>query len=183
MRRISILCLSLSCTAALFASAPARAQYRTTTERGRFELAFDHGYGFGTEGDYLELGTDIRGYAPSGLGAALRIGVAAQGLSNAVAADLGAALRVNLVSGVHSGLQLAGAVGPSLAIGPFDGGRVFAYGGWAMLHLNLWVGVFFVGLGVSAHALWSERHTEPNGRSAPILTIAPSLRVGFDWGV
>jgi hypothetical protein len=182
LQRIPFLTVLALCALAALGGT-AHAQYRTTTQRGRLELAFDHGYGFSTEGDFLELGSDIRAYAPEGIGGAIRVGVAAQGLSNAFAADLGVALRTDLVATPRWGLQLAGAIGPSLAVGPFDGGRVMALGGFGMVHLDLWVGVLFVGIGVTGHALWSERHASPNGRADAVLSIAPTLRVGFDWGI
>lgn len=147
------------------------------------ELAFDHGYGVSTEGDYAELGADLRLWAPFGLGVVLRTGVASNGMSTAAAADLGVGYRLDLVAIDHVGLQLAGVLGPSLAHGPFDHGKVAAFGGFAMLHLDFWYRNFFVGVGVSAHAMVSERYAQSDGRDAPILTLTPTLRIGADWGL
>jgi hypothetical protein len=161
----------------------AHAEPRSTTGRSRLELALDHGYGFGTEGDFLEIGTDFRVHGPNGVGAALRVGVATTIVAIATVAEVGASFRFDLIERERWGLQLAAALGPTIAVGPFDGGRVTAIGGWSLVHLDLWVGVMFVGIGASGHALWSERHDQYEGRSEPILTITPTLRVGFDWGV
>jgi len=169
----------------------AGAQDRTTSRRARLELSFDHGYGFSTEGSFIELAADLRLLSPDGIGVALRTGSAVQGLSNAHVIELGIAGRLNLFSLPHVGLQLGGAIGPSLACGPFDGGDVRAYGGWASLHLDLWHRNLFVGVGVSGHALLSDRHATqidplsieaPRG-DAPILSLTPLIRLGGDWGL
>lgn len=183
----------LTCVLVLFALAPpdrAEAQTRATTGRARAELAFDHGYGFGTEadhmhprGDFVELATDFRLYAPFGLGLVLRAGVAARPLSYAFAGDLGVAQRLDLLRRDGWGLQLGFAAGASLAYGPFDQSYVGAAGGFAMVHLDLWMREMFFGIGLDAHALLPEGHASGEGRTDPILTIAPLLRVGADWGL
>lgn len=176
-----------SVLAALALVAPASAQDRSATGRSRLELAFDHGYGASTEGDYAEVSVDARLYAPFGLGAVVRTGAATQLFSNALAMDLGVAYRLDLAAGEHAGLQLALALGPALARGPFDGGEVWAFGGWAMLHLDFWYRNFFVGLGVSGHAVWASRDGEENlegpPRTGAVMTLTPTLRVGGEWGL
>jgi hypothetical protein len=156
---------------------------------GRLELSFDAGYGFGTEGDYGEVAMDFRAFAPNGVGGVFRAGVATQIFSNALAVDLGFALRANLVGGEIGGLAISGALGPSFAYGPFDVDWVDAWGGWAMLGLDLWHRHFVVGVGVTAHLLVPTSHDrqaswagEVPGRSNPITTIAPTIRVGWAWG-
>lgn len=175
--------VALACS--LTATAPiASAQDRSRSGRSRMELAFDHGYGASSEGGYAEIAADLRIYAPFGLGAVLRTGIASNLFSNALAADLGVAYRLDLVAEEHVGLQLAGAIGPSIAYDPFDQGNVTAFGGWAMVHLDFWHRNVFVGLGASAHALLGERHAEVEGRGAPILTLAPmsASRRWASWG-
>ena len=184
---IPLLAFALSLTT----TAAAQARDRSTSGRSRLELSFDHGYGFATEGQYVELAADLRLYAPFGLGAVLRTGAAVQGPSNALALDVGVAGRFDLLSYEHFGLQLGGALGPSLAAGPFDGGNVLAFGGWALVNLDFWFRNFFVGLGVSGHALVSERYgqeaepgsIDPPGRTDPILSLTPLIRIGGDWGL
>jgi hypothetical protein len=181
-RRISILALVLA------AGAPrtAHAQDRTRSGRARMELAFDHGLGWSGEasGDiHLELATDLRVYSPEGIGAAVRIGVASTGLSTALAADLGLAARFDLFAREHHGVQLGLGVGPSIARGPFDRGDVLALGGWAMVHLDFWFRNALFGIGVAGHALWTETSGQAYGRSDPIFAIAPTIRVGGDWGL
>lgn len=163
---------------------PANAQstlpsFRSTSHRARMELGVDLGYGFGSEGDYLELATDFRVHAPFGLGAVVRFGVASRLLSNALAVDVGAAQRFDLVAGAHGGIQLALAAGLGTAYGPFgQHGDVAAYGGFGMVQLDFWTTHLFVGVGVSGHALLAEGE-----RSDPILTVAPQVRLGGDWGL
>lgn len=186
-----VLCLSSVLTAlalaALPLAEPAHAQDRTRTGRSRVELAFDHGYGFGTEGDFAELSVDARLYAPFGLGVALRAGVASRLFSNAVGVDLGLAYRLDLSAGEHAGLQLALTLGPSVARGPFDGGQVWAFGGWAMVHLDFWYRNFFVGVGASGHAMWADRMGENGLEGAPrtdaLMTLTPTIRVGGEFGL
>lgn len=180
--------LALSIVVASLALASvAHAQDRTRTGRARMELAFDHGYGLGSEGEYAELAVDARLYAPFGLGVALRTGLATQLFSNALAIDLGPAYRLDLVAGEHAGLQLALAAGPSVARGPFDGGDVWAFGLFGMLHLDFWYRNFFVGLGASAHGLWPTRagedQLEGTPRTDPIWTFTPTIRIGGEWGL
>lgn len=170
-------------TLALGVPLTASAQDRSRSGRARLELALDHGYGGSSEGGYGEIAADLRLSAPNGIGAVLRTGLATQLFSNALGVDLGVAYRVDLAASDHVGVQLGGALGPSLSYGPFDGGWVVAYGGWAMLHLDLWFRNFLVGVGVSAHAMASARHGQEGGRAAPILTLAPLVRIGGDWGL
>lgn len=170
-------------TTFLLSPLTAHAQSRSTTGRARMELSADHGVGFGTEGLYGELGTDLRLTAPDGFGAALRLGLASNGPSNALAVDLGATYRLDLFARPDWGVQAGLALGPSMAWGPFDQGQVTAWGGFAMLHLDVWVGRFFAGVGLSGHALLPERHAQMDGRADPILTLAPTIRVGGDWGL
>ena len=167
--------------------AHAQARTRATTGRARMELAFDHGYGLGTEGDYLELGVDLRVYAPEGIGAVVRGGVALAPISIAYVVEAGLAYRLDLLSSEAFGVQLGLAAGPSFAYGPFDRGEVPALGGWAMLGLDLWHRNFFFGIGVTGHALGvlsdggGDNHAPP--REGPLLTVTPTLRVGGDWGL
>ncbi|MCB9598598.1 MAG: hypothetical protein H6719_38135 [Sandaracinaceae bacterium] len=181
-----IACLSLV-IASLALAPPALAQDRNATGRSRMELSFDHGYGFGSEGEFVELAADGRVYAPFGLGVVARAGLATRVFSNALALDLGAAYRLDLVDTPHAGLQLAIAVGPSVARGPFDGGEVWAFGGWSMLHLDFWYRNFFVGLGATGHLMATTREgsdvVDGNPRSAPILTLTPMIRIGGEWGL
>src|SRR5689334_6559640 len=95
----------------LAASASAQAQSRSTTDRARMEVALDHGYGGGSEGGFVELAIDLRLFAPEGMGFVLRTGAASNGLSNAIAADVGGAWRFDLVRGTRGGLQLSFAAG------------------------------------------------------------------------
>lgn len=170
-------------TASHAAAQPTSLSFRTTSGRARMELALDSGYGFGTEGDYAELAADFRVYTPEGTGAVFRAGGALRVLSNAMAFDLGAAQRFELVGGTNAGLQLALVAGTSMAWGPFDPeGNVAAYGGFGMVHLDVWTTNFFIGLGVTGHAMLPARHHQ-GGRSDPILTIAPQIRLGGDWGL
>ncbi|MBX3273424.1 MAG: hypothetical protein KF729_24385 [Sandaracinaceae bacterium] len=167
----------------------AHAQLRTraTTGRARMELAFDHGYGLGTEGDYLELGVDLRVHAAEGIGAVVRGGLALAPFSIAYVVEAGLAYRLDLFSSEAFGVQLAVAAGPSFAYGPFDRGEVPALGGWAMLGLDLWHRNFLFGIGVAGHALGvlsdggGDNYAAP--REGPLLTITPTLRVGGDWGL
>lgn len=172
----------------------AQAQDRSRSDRARLELSFDHGGGWSSEDAYGELALDLRLHAPvqasMSLGVVLRAGLATQLFSNAGAFDLGAAYRVDLLAEEHIGVQLALALGGSVAYGPFDGGNVVAAGGFAMLHLDLWYRSSFVGIGVSSHALLSSRHAEQAsrwgddaGRTDPIVTVTPMLRVGGEWGL
>lgn len=147
------------------------------------ELALDVGAGPSTEGVYGELAADLRLWAPFGLGGVLRVGGATTGFSNAFAADLGVAGRLDLHSEEHLGLQLAGALGPSVAYGPFDAGNVSAFGGWAMVHVDFWYRNLIVGIGVSGHAMIAERHGQADGRDDAILSLAPTIRVGGEWGL
>ena len=154
------------------------------------ELSVDHGYGFGSEDGFIELAFDLRVHAPNGLGAVLRMGGAAQIMSAAFAVDAGIAYRVELVSSDLAALQLGLALGPSVAYGPFDRGMVPAYGGFAMAHFDVRFSRFFVGLGVSAHALMPDGPGEQSGsrttspsRDAPLLALTPTLRVGGEWGL
>lgn len=179
MKRTSL----LLAFALLLLPTAADAQSRSTTGRARMELSADHGVGFGSEGMYGELATDVRLVDPSGFGGVLRVGLASNGLSNALAVDLGAAYRLNLFVRPDWGVQLGLALGPSFAWGPFDQGMVAAWGGFSMLHLDVWVGTFFAGVGVTAHALMPERHSQVDGRADAILTVAPVIRVGGDWGL
>ncbi len=156
---------------------------------GRLELTFDGGYGFGSEGEYGELALDFRAFSEVGVGGVLRTGVATQVFSNALALDLGVAFRTDLTGGERGGLAFTIAVGPSFAYGPFDVDWVDAWGGWAMLGLDLWHRHFVVGAGVTAHLLVPSSHDrqaswagEVPGRDQPIATIAPMLRVGWVWG-
>ncbi len=156
---------------------------------GRLELSFDGGYGGGSEGGYGELAMDFRAYAPSGVGGVVRAGVATQIFSNAFALDLGVSLRLNLAGDESGGLALTGAVGPSVAYGPFDIDWVDAWGGFAMLGLDYWHRHFLIGLGVTGHLLVASSHDrqaswagEEPGRNDPIMTLAPMLRVGWAWG-
>lgn len=178
-RLLSSALLVLLCATASVASA----QDRSRSHRARMELALDHGLGASTEGMYGELSADLRIFAPEGVGAVLRTGVATRGFSNAPAVDLGIAYRLDLFALDHVGLQLDGVIGPSVAYGPFDDGNVAAYGGWAMIHLDFWYRNMVVGLGVSAHAMLSERYGSPQGRDSAILTITPTIRIGGDWGL
>lgn len=169
-------------------SSPAEAQPQQLTS-GRLELTFDGGYGFGTEGDYGELAMDFRAFTPNGVGGVFRAGVGTQIFSNALAMDLGFALRADLVGGDVGGVAIAGALGPSFAYGPFDVDWVDAWGGWAMLGIDFWHRHFVAGVGVTAHLLMPSSHDrqaswagEAPGRSAPIVTIAPTIRVGWAWG-
>ncbi|MCA9607311.1 MAG: hypothetical protein KC619_17015 [Myxococcales bacterium] len=166
------------------------AQDRSRSGRARLELAFDAGYGPSSEDAFGVVAADLRLHTPDGLGAVIRSGLATQIFSNAVAIDLGVAYRLDLVAADHAGLQLGGAIGPSLAHGPFDRGDVVAAGGFAMLHLDFWYRNFLVGIGVAGHLLFSERHGQPAsrwgddaGREAPILALVPTLRIGGDWGL
>ena len=169
--------LSLALT--LSVASVAGAEVRTATGRSRMELTFDHGLGFGTEGMFFELATDLRVYAPYGLGAVLRLGGAAQLMSIGWAAEVGVAYRVDLFTMERAGIQLGIALGPSVAYGPFDRGSVPAIGGWGMLHLDVWHRNIFVGIGVTGHALAPEGEQRTN----PILTVTPTLRVGGEWGL
>ncbi len=167
----------------LLLASSASAQDRSRSERARLELAFEVGYGGSSEGGFGELGGDLRLWAPNGAGVVLRTGLATTGFSNAFGVDLGAAYRLDLLSEEHLGLQLAGAIGPSVAYGPFDEGYVAAYGGFAMIHLDFWYRNVLVGVGVSAHAMAPERHMQLEGRDDPILTLTPLIRIGGDWGL
>ncbi len=93
----------------------AEAQDRSRSGRARLELSLDHGYGPSSEDGFGVLAADLRIHAPNGLGVALRTGIATQIFSNAFAIDLGVAYRLDLIAVEHAGLQLAGAIGPSLA--------------------------------------------------------------------
>jgi hypothetical protein len=180
------LVVSLVLASAALASS-AHAQDRSRSGRSRMELAFDHGYGVSSEGEYAELAVDARLYAPFGLGLVVRTGLATQLFSNAVALDLGLAYRVDLVAGDHAGLQLALAAGGSAARGPFDGGDVWALGVVGMLHLDFWYRNFFVGIGASSHALWpiraGEDQLEGTPRTDPLWTLTPTIRIGGEWGL
>lgn len=167
---------------ALVLAAPAAAQYRSESARARMEIAFDHGYGGGSEGGYAELAGDVRIWAPYGVGLIVRTGLASNVFSNAFAVDLGVGARVDLAHGSLGGLQLYGALGGSVAYGPFDG-YIPAFGGFAMAGLDLWHRNFFVGIAASAHALYAEGHQDAGGRGDPIWTLAPMLRVGGDFGL
>jgi len=174
----------------LAGSTRAEVQDRSRSDRARLELSFDHGGGWSSEDAYGELALDLRIHAPMGLGVVLRAGLATQIFSNAGGLDLGAAYRVDLLAEEHVGVQLALAIGASVAYGPFDGGSVVAAGGFAMLHLDVWYRSVFVGLGVSSHALLSSRHGQAAsrwgddaGRADPILTVTPMLRIGGEWGL
>ena len=181
--RVAALLLALGSIPASASAQASDLRFRSTSGRARMELSLDAGYGFSTEGDYLELASDFRAYAPFGLGVVLRVGAAVRWLSNAVAVDVGAAQRFDLVSGTHAGLQLVLTAGASVAYGPFDlRGDVAAYGGFGMVHLDLWTTNFFIGVGASAHAMVPELAGQ-GGRDAPILTITPLLRFGGDWGL
>jgi len=178
---------------ALVAAAPVCAQYRSTTGRGRVEIALDHAWGFGSEGEHLQLASDLRVYAPFGFGAVFRAGLASQLLSNALAFDLGVAQRFDLVAGPRAGLQLALAVGGSYANGPFAPDSVAslpfhersvdALGGFAMVHLDVWIDTFFFGAGVSGHLLRATGDAH-QARGGELLTsVAPTLRLGGEWGL
>lgn len=180
MPRLSrLLLLVLVCAVPSTASA----QDRSRTGRARLELALDLGYGGGSDGGYVEIGADLRLSAPFGLGVVLRTGLATNGFSNALAADLGIAYRLDLIQEEHLGVQVGAAVGPSVASGPFDQGEVLAYGGWAMIHLDFWYRNLLIGVGLSGHAMVGERHAQPTGRDTPILTLAPMIRFGGEWGL
>lgn len=175
------------------AEAAARAERADTW---RLSAAFDHGYGFSGErsaafggaGQYLELAGDVRLTSPLGLGVAARIGTAFQLTAAPFAADLGVTYRYEERIGARWGWRVEGALGPSVAIGPFDrieetGNHLdrTAFGVFGMADVDLWFGDSFVGLGLSAHALpWFV--ADPDGqRTDPILTVAPQLRVGGEW--
>jgi hypothetical protein len=160
----------------------AHAQLRGDSERARMELAFDSGYGGGSEGGYLEIGTDFRVWSPSGLGAIVRVGLASNVFSNAFATDAGAGFRFDLARGTTGGLQLASGIGASYARGPFDGDRN-AFGGFALLGFDGWHRNFFAGVGVSAHLLWTLGSQGEGARTDPIWTLTPMLRIGGDWGL
>ncbi len=164
-------------------AALASAQDRSRSHRARMELVLDLGLGASTEGMYGEASGDLRLFSPDGVGAVLRTGVATRGFSNAPAVELGVAYRFDLLAAEHLGLQLTGVIGPSVAYGPFDDGNVAAYGGWAMLHLDFWYRNVVVGVGVTGHAMLGERHEQTEGRASPILSIAPTLRIGGEWGL
>jgi hypothetical protein len=156
--------------------ASAQAQYRSTSDRARMELAFDHGFGGGSEGGYAELAIDMRVWAPFGLGLVLRTGLASNGFSNALAADLGPAVRI-IGGGKLGGVALSLAGGLAYAYGPFHEGWAHGVGAFALLAIDFWYRNFFAGLAASGHVLFaSERQT-------PIWTLAPMLRVGGDWGL
>jgi len=187
--RIRLLVVALT----LSWAAPASAQYRSTTGRGRVEIALDHAWGFGSEGEHLQLAADLRVHAPCGLGAVFRAGLASQLLSNALAFDLGIAQRVDLVTGPRAGLQLAFAAGGSYANGPFAPDSVAslpfhersvdALGGFAMVHLDVWIDTFFFGAGVSGHLLRATGDAH-QARGGELLTaLAPTLRLGGEWGL
>lgn len=135
---------AIAALALLLQALPAHAQDRSRSGRARLELSFDHGAGGSTEGPYGELAADLRLHTPEGFGAVLRTGIASNLLSYAFAIDLGVAQRFDLVAFDHVGLQLSVAGGPSIGEGPFDRGRVGAFGGWGMLHADLWYRNFFV---------------------------------------
>lgn len=167
------------------ASAQIRAQ--STTGRARMELSFDHGFGPSSEGDVLELGMDLRVYAPEGVGAIVRTGVATQLMNIAYATDLGAVHRFDLFADDRVGLQLAWAGGMTVAYGPFDRGDVPGLGGFAALNLDLRSRGMFFGVGASGHALAvlgpEDDPIDGNARRAPLLSLVPFLRIGGEWGL
>lgn len=174
---------AIAALALLLQTLPAHAQDRSRSGRARLELSFDHGAGGSTEGPYGELAADLRLHAPEGFGAVLRTGIASNLLSYAFAIDLGVAQRFDLVAFDHVGLQLSVAGGASIEEGPFDRGRVGAFGGWGMLHADLWYRNFFVGVGAVGHVLATDSHQSETGRQEPVVSLAGVLRLGGDWGL
>ncbi|MFK7987498.1 MAG: hypothetical protein AB8I08_15870 [Sandaracinaceae bacterium] len=160
---------------------------RSNTGRARMELSLDHGFGFSTEGEYIEVGMDLRVYAPEGVGAILRTGVATQLMTIAYVADAGVAYRFDLFATDRVGLQIGLATGVSVGYGPFDRGEAPALGGFAMAHLDLRTRGMFFGIGVTTHALRvfgeEERNSFGDPRSTPVLSATPVLRIGGEWGL
>jgi hypothetical protein len=181
MRRVAFILFALTTL-----TATAEAQDRSTSRRARMELAFDHGIGFSTSGEYLEVAADLRLWLPENVGFVLRGGAGLRPFGMFAGVQLGVAYRLDLVREEHVGLQWVTAVGGTLGTADVDHLQRGAFGGWAMTHLDFWHRNAFVGLGVVAHALALDGGNivgphQPTTNE--LLAVTPMIRIGGEWGL